>query len=644
MFDQELDTLAISTVRGLALDMPRIADSGHSGTALSLAPLGWLLYSRILHHSPEHPDWPNRDRLVLSNGHACVLLYALLHLCGYRLTLQDLKEFRKPFSQTPGHPETWVTPGIDCSTGPLGQGFAHAVGYAVAESHLVKRFGDELVDHYTYVLCSDGDMMEGATAEASSLAGHLKLGKLIAFYDDNRVTIDGPASQSFSEDVAARYQAYGWQTLTADGEDLAALEECIVQAKADPRPTLITVTTTIGFPSPGMAGKPEAHSPPFSVEEIRRTKAVLGLDPDQTFQVPRELESVATACKEKGLRDYGEWERHLTPEWKRWQTRAWPADYSPERFEQPMATRVASGKILNELARRIQNLLGGSADLAGSTNTFLAEERDFSSHDRGGRNLRFGVREQAMAGITNGLAQHGGLIPFCSTYFAFSDFMKPAIRLAALAGIPGIFVFTHDSLALGGDGPTHQPVEQLATLRAMPNCLVIRPADANETAQAWKIALERTDGPTVLVLSRQSLPCLPVGQSERGGYVVAGETGITLVGTGSEVHLCLEARRLLAEQGVESRVVSLPCWKLFWDQPDQYRREVLGEGPRVAVEAGSSHGWHRVAGEGGVVVSLDSFGASGDGDELMRRFGFTAQNVTEAALLVLGRGKAHGGA
>lgn len=638
---KELDRLAVSAVRGLALDMPRIADSGHSGTALSLAPLGWLLYSRVLRHSPDHPDWPNRDRLVLSNGHACVLLYALLHLCGYRLSLQDLKEFRTPFSRTPGHPETWVTPGIDVSTGPLGQGLAHGVGYAIAEQYLAHHFSEQLVSHYTYVLCSDGDVMEGATAEASSLAGHLKLGKLIVFYDDNQVTIDGPASQSFSEDVPARYRAYGWQTLSADGEDLNALERCIIDAQADPRPSLVTVKTTIGFPSPGMSGKPEAHSPPFTPEEIRLTKKVLGLDPDLTFQIPTALERVAIDSKEKGARWFSDWEQHVTPEWAQWHTREWPSEFPLPAVKGGMATRVASGKVLNDLARRMPNLLGGSADLAGSTNTFLKGERDFSAEDRGGRNLRFGVREQAMAGITNGLAQHGGVIPFCSTYFAFSDFMKPAIRLAALAGIPAIFVFTHDSLALGGDGPTHQPVEHLAGFRALPNCLVVRPADANETAQAWRLAVERTEGPTVLVLTRQSLPCLPVGRLDRGGYLVAGQAGVTLVGAGSEVHLCLEAHRLLAEQGVESRVVSLPCWKLFWAQPEEYRREVLGAGPRVAVEAGASLGWHRVVGDGGVVLGLDRFGASGDGDELMRRFGFTAERVMHAALSLFDQGHFH---
>lgn len=622
-----MDKLAIATLRGLSLDLPRQADSGHSGTALALAPLGWLLYSKILRHAPTDPKWPNRDRLVMSNGHACVLLYGLLHLCGYQLSLDDLKEFRTPFSLTPGHPETWVTPGIDASTGPLGQGLVQAVGFAIAEKAQSHDF-PELVDHRTYAICSDGDMMEGAASEASSLAGHLKLGKLLVFYDDNGVTIDGETALSFSEDVPARYRAYGWHTLEADGENLAELEEAIESAHLDPRPTLISVKTTIGFPSPTMSGKPEAHSPPFSEEEIRATKQLLGLDPNQNFQVPDQLAAVTRELQERGRKLVAEWSCRVTPEWRNRQSRDWPKDLPIPTFTEDLATRVASGKVQNILAKHLPNLIGGSADLAGSTKTLLSSSSDFPR----GRNLRFGVREQAMAGITNGLALYGGLIPFCSTYFAFSDFMKPAIRLAALAKLPGIFVFTHDSLALGGDGPTHQPVEQLAGFRALPNCLVIRPADANETAQAWKLALERTDGPTILVLSRQTLPVLPTGSLERGGYVVQGRRGTTMVASGSEVHLCLQAQAILAEKGVPSRVVSLPCWKLFWQQSPEYREEVLGQAPRVTVEAASTLGWHRIAGEGGTTMGLDRFGASGDGEELMKLYGFTAEAAVQAVL------------
>jgi transketolase len=631
---EDLDKLAIATIRGLSLDMPRRADSGHSGTALSLAPLGWLLYSRVLRHAPNSPDWPNRDRVVLSNGHACVLLYALLHLFGYELSLQDLKDFRTPFSKTPGHPETWVTPGIDVSTGPLGLGLAHGVGYAIAERFKRAHFGEAMFCHHTYVLCSDGDLMEGVTSEASSLAGHLKLSRLVVFYDDNQVTIDGPASDSFSEDVEARYRAYGWQTLSAAGEDLEELESRINEAQSDSRPTLIKIRTTIGFPSPGMSGKPEAHSPPFSPEEIRATKLVLGLDSDQDFQIPEPLRALPRAFQDQGRRLVSEWEAATTPEWEAWVNRRWPGNCPVPSFSKPIATRSASGIVLNTLAEHLPNLIGGSADLAGSTKAQLTSFADFSSQNPTGRNLRFGVREQAMASITNGLAQHGGLIPFCSTYFSFSDFMKPSIRMAALAGLPAIFVFSHDSLALGGDGPTHQPVEQLAALRALPNCLVLRPADANETTQAWQLVMQHQTGPVVLVLSRQDLPVLPVGELKRGGYVVEGNEGITLIGAGSEVHLCMEARNLLKKVGVESRIVSVPCWSLFWSQPVEYRDQVLGPGPRVAVEAGASLGWHRFVGDSGIVLGLDRFGASGPGDDLMKRYGFTPEAVVQAALQV----------
>ncbi|MGE0494753.1 MAG: transketolase family protein [Vulcanimicrobiota bacterium] len=621
----ELDRLAIATLRGLALDMPRSADSGHSGTALACAPLGWLLYSRLLKHSPEHPDWPDRDRFVLSNGHACVLLYGLLHLTGYALSLEDLKQFRQPGSKTPGHPESWVTPGVDFSTGPLGQGLAAAVGMAIAECMLAARFGRR-VDHYTYVLASDGDLMEGITSEASSLAGHLGLGKLIVFYDSNQVTIDGPLELCFSEDVTLRYQAYGWHVLEADGEDLAGLEKAVGLAQRDRRPSLIRVRTTIGFPSPGMQGRPEAHSPPFSSAEIRATKEVLGLDPDQSFEIAAALAELAVEQRRVGQDLY----RH----WQPWAS----YDRLPEagpHFEQPIATRVASGQVLQWLAEVCPNLVGGSADLAGSTNTYLTGHGDFSRTNRSGRNLRFGVREQAMAAITNGLVAHGGLRAFCSTYFAFSDYMKPAIRLAALAGLPSLFVFSHDSLALGEDGPTHQPVEQLAALRALPNCQVIRPADGNETTQAWSQALAHQTGPSVLVLSRQTLPGLGVApQLARGGYVVSeasSQPAVCLLASGSEVHLCLEARQALEQAGVPTQVVSLPCWELFFAQPQSYRDQVLGPPLRIAVEAASRLGWHELVGGRGAVLSLERFGASGRGEELMRDYGFTAEAVVALA-------------
>lgn len=602
------DRLAIACLRGLSLDLPRQADSGsgHSGTAMSLAPLGWLLYSKIMRYDPKDPDWPDRDRLIMSNGHACVLLYGLLHLCGFELSLDDLRQFRRPGSKTPGHPESWVTPGVDFSTGPLGQGLAAAVGMAWAEQRLGEEFGSDLVDHYTYVLCSDGDLMEGVSAEASSLAGHLDLRKLIVFFDDNGVTIDGPCSQSFTEDVLGRYQAYGWQVLSAQGEDWAGLEQAVLAAQSDPRPSLIRVRTIIGFPAPTMQGRSEAHSPAFSHQEIRATKQLLGLDPEALYQVPAELEEIRRELA--GRRLAAAWKERLAASSKQ---DLWTTFHSPPSprvrpaFSAATATRVASGKVLQSLD--LPQLVGGSADLAGSTNTQAGK-------------IAFGVREGAMAAFCNGVAQHGGLIPFCSTYFAFSDQMKPSLRLAALAGLGVICVWTHDSLALGEDGPTHQPVEQLATLRALPNFWVLRPADALETVQAWEVALQRRDGPCGLILSRQTLPLLSVqAQVERGAYVVldAAQGSPSLLATGSEVHLCLEAARLL---DFPVRVVSMPCWELFELQSAEYQAEVLGSGPRLAVEAAASLGWHRWADE---VMGLDRFGASGPGAELMELYGFS---------------------
>jgi len=612
---------AIACLRGLALDMPGQArgGSGHSGTAMALAPLGWLLYSQVMRYDPDDPSFPNRDRLIMSNGHACVLLYGLLHLCGFDLSLEDLRRFRRPGSKTPGHPESWVTPGVDFSTGPLGQGLAAAVGMAWSERRLRAEFGSELVDHNTYVLCSDGDLMEGVSSEASSLAGHLGLGKLIVFYDDNQVSIDGPCSLSFSENVAARYQAYGWQVLSVDGEDWEGMPQVIAEARADlDRPSLISLRTVIGFPAPTMQGKCEAHSPAFSCEEIRATKLILGLHPEELYQVPEQATRARPRLRERGRELNRRWRQALleSPLRERWQAYH-EVPKLPQRlmFSQAMATRVASGQVLQNLG--LPNLVGGSADLAGSTNTRLPE------------GIHFGVREAAMGAMCNGIAQHGGLIPFCSTYFAFSDQMKPSLRLAALAGLPVICVWTHDSLALGEDGPTHQPVEQLATLRALPNFWVLRPADAQETAEAWELVLQRRDGPSGLVLSRQTLPLLPTHpQVARGAYVVreAAAGSPTLLATGSEVHLCLAAAQLL---DFPVRVVSMPCWELFEQQTPEYRNEILGTGPRVAVEAAASLGWHRWANE---VIGLDQFGASGSGDELMALYGFTPEAVASRLL------------
>jgi len=536
-------------------------------------------------------------------------------LTGFDLSLDDLRDFRKLGSRTPGHPETWMTPGIDFSTGPLGQGLASAVGLAWAERHLRGHFTG-LVDHYTYAICSDGDLMEGVTSEACSWAGVEKLGKLIVFYDDNGVTIDGPTELSFQEDVQARFGSYGWQVLRCNGEDLAALEEAIGQAQSDPRPSLICLSTVIGFPAPTLSGRCEAHSPAFPPDEIARTKAILGLDSERPFQLPK------VAARRSGLA--AEWEARLAQsgrqdEWRRWHQRHWPGTPLPD-WPDSLSTRQASGLVLQSLETRLPQLVAGSADLAVSTCVRLQAAE---------RTLRFGVREQAMAAICNGIVAHGGLIAVGSTYFAFSDQMKPALRLAALAGLPTISVWTHDSLALGEDGPTHQPVEQLASLRAMPNFLVIRPADAKEVEQAWKVAVE-AKCPVGIVLSRQTLPVLPgVPQLERGAYVLREcPTGApTLLATGSEVHLCIEAARLLEEQdGLQVRVVSFPCWELFVEQPPEYQRQVLGAGPRLAVEAGSTLGWHRWAEQ---VMGLEQFGLTGPGPELFEHFGFCAKGLAQ---------------
>lgn len=609
------DFQVIARLRCLCLDLPARAGSGHSGTAMALAPLGWLLYSKILRFDPARPDWPDRDRLVLSNGHACVLLYGLLHLCGFDLTQQDLDRFRCLGSRTPGHPESWMTPGVDFSTGPLGQGLGAAVGMAWSEKRLAEHFGPELVDHHTYVLCSDGDLMEGVSHEACSLAAHLNLGKLIVFWDDNQVTIDGPLSLSSSEDTRQRFRAYGWQVLEVEsGEDLEGLHQAVLSAHQDPRPSLIAVRTVIGFPSPSLQGRCEAHSPAFPEAEIRATKEILGLRPDQNWDPP----SLAQAFQERGKELSQQWQQRLhqsgrLSEWSSWQRRRFPEGFREPDWKGPLATRQASGQVLQQLRQLLPQLQGGSADLSASTNTPGP--------------LSFGVREQAMAAIANGMASHGGLIPYTSTYFAFSDQMKPALRLAALSRLPQICVWTHDSLALGEDGPTHQPVEQLAALRALPNFLVIRPADAREVSQAWRVALEHDRGPVGLILSRQSLPLLPVlPQLGRGAYVVADgpPEAPTLLATGAEVHLCLAARQQL---DFPVRVVSMPCWELFEEQSEDYRRVVLGQGRRIAVEAASSLGWHRWVGDQGEVLALDRFGASAPGPELMQHYGFSVENL-----------------
>ncbi|MEY8173987.1 transketolase [Burkholderia multivorans] len=677
-----LDALCINTLRFLSIDAVQKAASGHPGLPLGAAPMAYVLWMRHLKHHPANPAWLDRDRFILSAGHGSMLLYSLLHLTGYDLPLDQIERFRQSGSLTPGHPERGLTPGVETTTGPLGQGFANAVGMAMAEAHLAARYnrpGFEIVDHHTYALVSDGDLMEGVAAEAASLAGHLQLGKLICLYDDNRVTLSAGTSLTFTEDRARRFDAYGWHTETVDdGNDLAAIDAALVNARAEPlRPSLILVRTHLGYGSPNRQDTYQAHGSPLGDAEVRLTKHNLGWPPDPAFHIPAS----ALAHFRRALTEGRAWEDHWNARFAAY-ARAFPelADALlntvrgtlPDRWDRDipvfpadpkgMATRVASGEVLNALASRVPSLVGGSADLNPSTFTALTGLGDFEAAgmsaldrqgsdgggwSRGGRNLHFGVREHAMGAILNGLAAHGGILPFGATFLIFSDYMRPPIRLAALMRLQVIYVFTHDSLAVGEDGATHQPVEQLAGLRAIPGLLVIRPADANETAVAWRVALEARERPTALVLTRQDVPTIdrlrfaPAEGLRRGGYVLAdapeGRPTLILIATGSEVALALAAHAELLARGVAVRVVSLPCWRLFDAQPQPYQDAVLPKsvGARLAIEAGVSQGWHRYVGDRGDVLGVAGFGASAPGAELMRDFGFTVENVCDRALKLL---------
>jgi transketolase len=661
--DKDIDELSVATIRALAIDGVQKANSGHPGMPLGAAPMAHVLWTRHLKFDPSDPAWPDRDRFVLSAGHGSMLLYAMLHLSGYGLGIEELENFRQWGSRTPGHPEYRHTPGVETTTGPLGAGFSNAVGMAIAETFLAATFNrpdHTLVDHFTYGICGDGDLMEGISAEAASLAGHLGLGKLIYLYDDNKISIEGCTDIAFTEDVGKRFEAYDWQVLTVeDGNDLAAIDSAIAAARADAaRPSLIKIRTTIGFGSPDKAGTAECHGSPLGVEEVKLTKEALGWPGDLFFAVPQRVHDQYVTVAEKGKARRSEWlalldgyEKTYPEQAALWKTlmagglpEGWLDKLPTFAAGEKIATRSASGKVLNALAPVLPTLLGGSADLAPSNNTYLAGLGDFQADNPSGRNLRYGVREHAMGGVLNGLAVHGGVIPYGGTFFIFSDYMRPAIRLAALSRIPVTYVFTHDSIGLGEDGPTHQPIEQLASLRAMPNLTVIRPTDAAETALAWRVALERKDGPTALVLTRQNLTVLDrtvMGAAEgllRGGYVVsdppAGAAEVILIGTGSEVEIALEASTTLAAQGVAARVVALPCWELFEAQDAAYRASVLPPEieARVAVEAGSTFGWERYIGQKGIAIGIDHFGASAPAGVLYKEFGITAENVAKRAL------------
>jgi transketolase len=635
---------------------------------MGAADMAYVLWTRYLKHNPEDPSWPDRDRFVLSAGHGSMLLYSLLHLTGYDLPLEELKQFRQLGSRTPGHPEYGLTPGVETTTGPLGQGFAMGVGMAIAEQFLAATFNrpdHTIFDHYTYGIVSDGDLMEGISHEAASLAGHLGLGKLIYLYDDNDISIEGSTDIAFTEGVPERFRAYGWYVQEIDGYDLDAIDAAIRAAQdAADRPSLIVCRTHIGYGAPNKQDTASVHGAPLGDEELRLTKEALGWPPEPAFLIPETaLEEFRRALRD-GQRVQAEWRELFScyaeayPEQAAMLLRLWAGEL-PDGWEDalptflpadgPLATRKASGAVLNAIAERLPTLIGGSADLAPSTNTYLSGYDEFQAEMPGGRNLRFGVREHAMGAILNGMALHGGLIPYGGTFLVFSDYMRPAVRLAALMELPVIFVWTHDSVWIGEDGPTHQPVEHLAALRAIPNLYVIRPADANETTAAWRVALERGDGPTGLVLSRQSLPILDSGVScraenlARGAYVVSdaaeGSPEAILIGTGSEVHLALEAQALLREAGVQTRVVSMPCWKRFDEQPQSYRDQVLPPevAARVAIEAAVPLGWERYVGPGGEVMGIQRFGASAPYRDLMEAFGFTPQAVAERALALLAK-------
>ncbi|HEV8672456.1 MAG TPA: transketolase [Methylomirabilota bacterium] len=668
MSGSDLDTLCVNTIRFLAADAVQKAKSGHPGMPMGAAAMAYVLWTRFLRHNPADPTWPDRDRFVLSAGHGSMLLYALLHLTGYDLSLDELKRFRQWGSKTPGHPEYGLTPGVDATTGPLGQGLGNAVGMAIAERHLAARFNrpeHTIVEHHTYAICSDGDLMEGVAAEAVSLAGHLGLGRLIVLYDDNLVSLAGKAALSFSEDVPRRFEGYGWHTqVVPDGNDLEAVDKALRGAQAEAeRPSLIAVRTVIGYGAPKKQGTHEAHGEPLGEEELRAAKQALGWPLEPSFLIPDAALARFREARARGAQWQSEWhagfeayaQAHSEPAaaWRDGQagtlTAGWDATLPAFGPETPTATRDASGATLAAVSPRLPALIGGDADLAPSTKTLVKTAGSFLRGSYDGRHIHYGVREHAMGAISNGLAYHGGLIVFCGTFFNFSDYMRPAVRLAALSELPVIYVWTHDSIGLGEDGPTHQPIEQLAALRAMPHLVVIRPADANETVVAWKVALARRQGPTALVLTRQKVPVLdrtvlaPAAGLARGAYVLAddgpGPPDIILIGTGSEVQLVVAAQAALAKDGVRARAVSMPSWELFAAEPADYREAVLPRdvGRRLAVEAASPFGWERWVGPEGVIVGLNRYGASAPGEGNMRELGFTTENVVARARALLGR-------
>ncbi|HMG45596.1 MAG TPA: transketolase [Acidimicrobiales bacterium] len=644
--DPLLEQRAINVIRGLAMDAPQAAKNGHPGTAMALAPLAHVLWTRTMRYDPSAPHWPDRDRFVLSAGHASILLYSMLYLTGYGLTLDDIKAFRQWGSLTPGHPEAGHTAGVEVTTGPLGQGVANAVGMGVAERWLRAKFSPDLVDHHTYVICSDGDLMEGISHEAASLAGHLGLGRLVYVYDDNHITIDGNTELTYTDDVAQRFTSYGWhvEQLGEIANDCDGLEAGLARGRAvDDKPSLLILRSHIGYPSPTYTDTADAHGNPLGDEEIARTKEILGLPPEQTFFVPEEVLDLYREAGARGRAAREDWEKRLAgwtgdrSVWDACQAQSglqgWDAQLPTWEAGESVPTRAASNKCLNALADVVPGLIGGGADLTGNTGTAFAHSGQQTADNPEGRQIYFGIREHGMGGVLNGMSLHGGVLPFGGTFFVFSDYMRPSVRLAALSHAKVVYSWSHDSVGLGQDGPTHQPIEHLAAVRAIPGLRVIRPADANEVAAAWRIAVA-AQGPTALILTRQAVPVLegtagaPV---DRGAYVMspADSPAVVLVGTGSEVSVCVDAARLLRDGGVAAQVVSMPSWELFAAQPDDYQDSVLPpDVPTLAVEAGSSFGWDRWVDDS---VSIDRFGASAPGDIALANFGYTPDNVAQRA-------------
>lgn len=632
MSENSVEQLAVNTLKALAMDAVQKANSGHPGMPMGMADIAVTLWGKYLKVDPDHPEWPDRDRFIVSNGHGSMLLYSLLHLSGFPLSMDELKNFRQWQFHTAGHPEIDHSRGIETTTGPLGQGFGTGVGMALAEAHLRARLGSELVDHHTYGFASDGDLMEGVSSEAGSLAGHFGLGRLIYLYDDNDISIDGSTDITFSEEVAKRFASYGWHTLDIDGHDRPAIADAIEEALSEEdRPSLIICRTHIAHGAPNMQDTAAAHGSPLGEDEIAMTKEKMGYPTDPPFYVDDSVYEFFSTAMQRGRAARKEWRERFdaadTSEWDAFHSTA-PIRLEGPGFEEgeEMATRASGGKLFSEIAEKAPGFIGGSADLAGSTQTVIADEL-FSRTDRSARDIAFGIREHAMGTIVNGLAIHGGLRPYGATFFVFSDYMRPAVRLSALMEIPSIWVWTHDSIFLGEDGPTHQPIEHLASLRAMPHMWIIRPADANEVVQAWEVALNRRDGPVGLALTRQNVPTLPKGQLDRGGYIVRDGSDVTLIATGSEVSAALGAADLLADDDISARVVSLPCWELFDQQAQEYRREVLGSAPRVSVEAASVFGWEKYVGPDGLSIGIDRFGASAPAEVLAEQFGFTPEAI-----------------